>query len=151
MKIYNEGKTKIIDNPDLKLGCLKLDKLITKIPEVKEEKEEGFFKTIREYENGGKDVEWVVTKEGKCYSPEETIIEDIYVYIPYTPAEIEAKNLLEIRQKREMECFSVINRGILWYESLTDSQKEELKTWYNKWLDVTETKTIPEKPIWLNK
>ena len=57
-------------------------------------------------------------------------------------------NLLRIR--REEECFPVINRGKLWYDKLTEEQHEELEHWYHEWLDVTETKIIPEKPLWLD-
>lgn len=57
-------------------------------------------------------------------------------------------NLLRIR--REEECFPVINRGQLWYDTLDNIQKEELRFWYQDWLDVTETKIIPEKPLWLS-
>lgn len=56
----------------------------------------------------------------------------------------------EYRQKREKECFSVINRGLLWYETLTIKQKAELGIWYKAWLDGTETLTVPKKPTWLN-
>lgn len=63
--------------------------------------------------------------------------------------QLEAHEMLLLRQRREEECFSVINRGSLWYDTLTDSQKEELKVWYKAWLDVTETKIVPEKPVWL--
>ena len=55
-----------------------------------------------------------------------------------------------LRHLRENECFSIINRGQLWYAGLTTSQIEELQTWYADWLDVTETKIIPEKPTWLD-
>ena len=34
------------------------------------------------------------------------------------------------RQRRQAECFSVINRGRLWYDALTEEQLSELKTWY---------------------
>lgn len=54
-----------------------------------------------------------------------------------------------LRHLRNIECFMIINRGSLWYDTLTDSQKEELKVWYKAWLDVTETKIVPEKPKWL--
>lgn len=54
-----------------------------------------------------------------------------------------------LRQLRERECFNAVNRGQVWYELLTDSQKQELKNWYQKWLDVTETFVIPTKPYWL--
>ena len=55
----------------------------------------------------------------------------------------------ELRHRREIECFSVINRGVLWYNMLTEEQRLELDIWYKKWLDVTETMVIPEKPSWL--
>ena len=55
----------------------------------------------------------------------------------------------EYRRLREKECFPVINRGQLWYETLTADQVLELRTWYRAWLDGTEELTIPEKPLWL--
>ena len=53
------------------------------------------------------------------------------------------------RQRRQTECFPVINRGRLWYDALTGEQLSELKTWYRAWLDGTNTPPIPEKPEWL--
>ena len=55
----------------------------------------------------------------------------------------------EYRRRREQECFSVINRGWLWYEDLNTEQKSELKQWYRAWLDGTPTQSVPEKPAWL--
>ena len=55
----------------------------------------------------------------------------------------------EFRLLRDDQCFSIINRSPLWYNSLTDQQRTELQDWYQAWLDVTETKQIPEKPDWL--
>ncbi len=57
--------------------------------------------------------------------------------------------LEELRDRREFECFPIINRGQLWYNTLTTEQIEELNDWYQAWLDVTETKIVPEKPSWL--
>ena len=65
------------------------------------------------------------------------------------PPLTEEQELEELRQQREVECFSVINRGQLWYNTLTAKQFDELQVWYKAWLDVTETKIIPEKPTWL--
>ena len=53
------------------------------------------------------------------------------------------------RKRREVECFPIINRGQLWYDTLSEEQLSELKTWYQAWLDGTNTQTIPEKPEWL--
>ena len=58
--------------------------------------------------------------------------------------------LQELRMLREEECFSVINRGALWYEKLSAEEFLQLREWYQKWLDVTTSKVIPDKPAWLN-
>lgn len=58
-------------------------------------------------------------------------------------------NLYELRSRRESECFPIINRGQLWYDTLNEEQQLDLKKWYQLWLDVTQTKQIPEKPSWL--
>lgn len=62
----------------------------------------------------------------------------------------EKESLDVLRKKREEICFPIINRGKLWYDSLSSEQYQELKDWYKKWLDVTETNIIPETPEWLN-
>ncbi len=57
----------------------------------------------------------------------------------------------ELRKLREVECFSIVNRGKLWYDTLTFEQLEELKQWYKAWLNVTETLVIPITPKWVNE
>lgn len=68
--------------------------------------------------------------------------------------QLQAYELIQLRQQRETECFSVINRGSLWYDTLTDVQKEELKVWYHEWLTLpnrygTKDFYMPKKPDWL--
>lgn len=58
------------------------------------------------------------------------------------------KNIL--RERREIECFKIINRGKLWYNCLNSEQLQELNKWYFDWLNVTETLVIPVAPKWLN-
>ena len=75
------------------------------------------------------------------------------------PASTEEKILNNLRARRERECFIYINRGALWYNTLTTEQQQELNTWYQAWLNVPqvylETKPtdietiIPTKPSWL--
>jgi hypothetical protein len=54
-----------------------------------------------------------------------------------------------IRTRRRRECFPIINRGQLWYNTLSEAQLVELNAWYRAWLDAPETLIIPEKPLWL--
>ena len=146
MKVYNQDKTQILTEYDLDKGHLENDIILKEILPAQEEiKEQGHYETIREYSNGGKDVKWVVDVAGEQARPETPVYENIQVYIPYTEEEI----IQQLRDKRQEECFAIINRGQLWYNNLTTTQLEELNTWYNAWLDVTETKIIPTKPTWL--
>ena len=62
---------------------------------------------------------------------------------------LKEKEIKELREKREIECFAIIDRSQLWYNSLNETQINELTVWYNNWLNVTETLIIPEKPTWL--
>ena len=80
----------------------------------------------------------------KCFDVENKCVVDYD-----NSQELLQKELQELRQQREVECFLIINRGQLWYSTLTEEQLLELNTWYNAWLDVTETKIIPEKPSWI--
>lgn len=82
------------------------------------------------------------------------VIEEVYVYRPFTEEEIKEN----LRFERQMLCFEIINRGeifwsYLWAKYSADevlTKKQELMNWYHAWLNVTDTKSIPEKPYWLN-
>lgn len=58
-------------------------------------------------------------------------------------------HIADLRSQRQYQCFPYINRGELWYETLSETEVAELDAWYKAWLDVTETLVIPEKPAWL--
>ena len=57
----------------------------------------------------------------------------------------------ELREERARICFPIVNRGAVWYKTLTEEQKTELERWYHAWLRVTETLAEPDTPAWLNK
>ena len=64
--------------------------------------------------------------------------------------EIEREALCDVlRKRRETECFSIINRGQLWYDTLSEGQRAELQMWYQGWLHITDTLTVPDRPSWL--
>lgn len=69
----------------------------------------------------------------------------------------EEEVLKELRQQREIECFSILNQNYIidgqsktWFDTLTEEQKQDANIWVQQWRDVTETKVIPTKPSWLN-
>lgn len=148
MRIFNETKTQEIQKENVDYSKYKLaqTKLFVKHHEaVAEVKEQSHYETLKEYENGGKDVKKVIDVE--YVAPKEAFdeYEDILYLVPLTNDEI----LNYLRSQREAECFEIINRGKLWYDTLTETQVKELTAWYKAWLDVTETKEIPTKPSWL--
>lgn len=145
MKIYNQEKTEIIENPDLEKGYLKDDTRVVRIIPEQTEVKEQFHYEYKEYPNGGKDRIKVIDIAYRPAKPETYEYEDIKIYKPYTKEEYKHS----LRAKRERECFSIVNRGQLWYDTLTENQKIKLKKWYIAWLDVTDTLVIPDKPDWI--
>ena len=149
MKVYNQDKKMILEEYDLEKGYLKQDTIIKHYDEVQAIQEQFHYETIREYANGGKDVRKVIDVAKVDYQPARDEEEEIQIYVPYTEEEILENKKNELRAKREAECFSIINRGEIWYKRLTEEQKLELDQWYQKWLDVTITLEEPTKPEWI--
>ena len=88
MRIFNQEKTQELQNVDLEKGYLQNSTLITHIPEQTAVEEKFHYETVREYPNGGKDVEKVIDVEGRPHIPAHDDIENIQIYIPYTAEEI---------------------------------------------------------------
>ena len=88
MKVYNKEKTNILEEYDLSLGYLKEDIIINHIDKVEAVEEQGHYETIKEYENGGKDIKWIVDVEKVEAVEEQDIEEKIQIYIPYTEIEL---------------------------------------------------------------
>ena len=73
-------------------------------------------------------------------------------YLPDTDEFIlvDSMDLETLRARRIKQCFNIIdNKSKLWWDNLTAVQLNEIKTWYQNWLDVTATKVIPQTPSWL--
>ena len=71
----------------------------------------------------------------------------------YVDGEFILESLMDddsLRERRQSECFNIVdNRSQLWWNRLTEIQREEIEMWYEAWLNVTETRVIPKKPLWL--
>lgn len=150
MRIFDETKTKEITNPDLEKGYLQADKLLIAHHKAQEEvQEQKHEELLHEYPNGGKEYIEVIDVP---YQPAKAAwdeYEDIQIYIPYTEEEIAQIKANEIRALRVIECFPIVNRGVLWYEKLTEEQKLELSLWYEAWLDAPATGKVPALPEWI--
>ena len=106
MKVYNKEKTQILSEYDLTKGYLMQDTITINQPEIPAVEEQFHYETIKEYENGGKDVKKVVDVAGVEYQPAKTYEEEIYVYIPYTPNEL-AKQKAQQEYQELKEWFDV--------------------------------------------
>ena len=152
MRIFNENKTvqmyleedrvedgDFIDIPDdlicdLSKGKLESDTLIEHIPEQQEIQEQWHYETIKEYPNGGKDVEKVIDVVGQPYIAEHDEVEDILVYKPYSQQEIKAiKNnnrIVELKQKLQETDYKAIKyaEGELSVEEYAET-KAQRRAW----------------------
>lgn len=173
MRIFDITKTIELTNPDLVTGKLIADKLLLahheaveavyektveqiaekivleggKVIEVNNKK----YKVLQEYANGGRVVQEIVAIPSSPAREAYDDYEDIYVYIPYTAAELDEINKQNIRTQRAELCFPIVNRGMLWYERLTSEQYTDLALWYQAWLDAPATGVMPETPIWIKQ
>lgn len=101
MRIFD--KTKSYELPesyvDLTKGYLKADtKFVAHHSAVKGQEEKGHYVTVKTYENGGQDVEWIV--DVPYIAPQEAYdeYEDILVYVPYTDKEIAEREIETLKQ-----------------------------------------------------
>lgn len=108
MKIYNQSKTEIIENPDLTKGYLIDDYLEKLVPATEPVAEESYYELIKEYPNGGRDVRRVVTKQGQAAQPAHIEKEEIKVYIPYTESELAAKKITYLKKLLANEDYKII-------------------------------------------
>lgn len=172
MKVYNQEKTEVLEDYDLTKGRLIQDKLFIAHHDAEEEVQARSVKDIADnivenggeiitvgditykvsvvYPNGGKDVEEIAPIEYKPAKEAWDEYEDVLVYTPFTEEELREHKIQELRYRRQSECFSVINRGQLWYDKLTAEQRTELSVWYEAWLDAPQTMVAPELLPWLN-
>ena len=81
-KVYNESKTEILTEFDLEKGYLTSDVITTHYPAVQAVEEVGHYETVCEYENGGKDVEYIIDTPAVQAVEEHDETEEIDVYDP---------------------------------------------------------------------
>lgn len=103
MRVFNVNKTEELKEYDLNLGHLEKGTLVTHVEAVEGIEEKGHYEIVREYPNGGKDVEWVVDVPRVEAVEEHDEIEDILVYIPYTEEQLTRMNLQT--EKAELEAW----------------------------------------------
>lgn len=158
MRIFNEEKTTELaqEAADLASGYLKEDKLFIAHHDAHDSAPGvSHYETVKEYKNEkgevyGKEVIEIFDIEPQEAREAYDEYENILVYIPYTDEEQREIAAEKLRIKRKEVCYSVINRGKLWYDTLTDEQYMELVEWYYAWLDAPSTLEEPETPEWVN-
>ena len=118
MEVYNKEKTQIISDYDLSKGRLERDERTIYHEAVKEVVEQFHYEVVKEYENGGKDVEKVVDVKGVPGRDAYEETEDIYVFIPYTDE--------ELKKKEDEILYSELSTWFDWYD-MQVSQYERSK------------------------
>lgn len=83
--------------------------------------------------------------DGKLYSESEMLSEQ---YLAQEQVYLEELSKNDVRIQRNIAFNKYIDKSVLWYESLTDEQKRELKIWYETWKDAPKTGIIPQPLSW---
>ena len=93
---------------DSSLGYLKNETITKHVPAVEGVEELFHYVTVREYPNGGKDVERVIDRKGVEAVPEHDEEEEIYRYVPYTEPELAAFEISELKNYLTSTDYTVI-------------------------------------------
>ena len=145
MRIFNENKTQELIDVDLEKGYLKKEKLFIRHHEAVNEIPEQFhYENEHVYENGGIDLKRVIDAPKVEAKEAYDEYEDIQVYIPYSSSELLEIEKEKLREWRE-RYFKIIDCAV-WYDCLNSLEKEEVKTFRNKLLDITQTMMKPTVP-----
>ena len=88
-EIYNENMERI-ENPDLSIGYLKPSTRTEHHAAVEGVEEVWHYETVREYPNGGRDVEKVIDVPGMEAQDAWDEEIPIQIYIPYTQEQLDA-------------------------------------------------------------
>lgn len=110
-------------------GYYKQVKKIVHHDEIKGVEEQGHYKTVKEYPNGGKDVEWVIDVPGVEAKPayDEEVLEQVWT--EYTQEELNAFEIKELKQYLTDTDYVIIKIE----EAIIDNNTElasQLKTEY---------------------
>jgi len=105
-EVYDQNGN-LLEEYDLTLGRLEASTRIEHHPAIEGVEEVWHWEVVREYPNGGKDVEKVIDVPGVAAQEawEEEI--PIYIYIPYTQAELDAIEAEKNKPSLEEEVASL--------------------------------------------
>ena len=137
MKVYNQEKTKVLENYDLRFGKLVCDVLETLVPEQKPVEEKFHFETIKEYPNGGKELKKVIDVPSSAGVKEHIEKENIKVFIPYSEQELEQIKLTTLRLERN----ALLCAFDKWEKAVLRGREQEdpaVMLWFNQIKDLDE-------------
>ena len=108
MRILDQNNIEI-ENPDFTKGYLEKDSLFVRHHEAVEAAEEvGHWVTLREYPNGGKDVDWVVDTPAVEAKDAWDEYEDIQRFIPFTAKELATRRIAELKQSLQETDYNIL-------------------------------------------
>lgn len=120
MRILDEYNNELKENEiDLEKGYLQEDRIIKMKHKAKPAvKGSGHYEIIKEYENGGKEVEWIWDIEPQQAQEAWTEYEDIQRYILYTEEELAQK------QAEKEKAAEEANKQSAMEQQINDLQKQ---------------------------
>lgn len=110
MRILDSNNNDIsMENADVTKGVFIEERLFIAHHDAVEAKaEEGHREVVREYPNGGKDIEWIVdvpaTEAKEAYDEYETILR----YIPFTEKDLDQQEILKLKRKLTETDYCII-------------------------------------------
>lgn len=110
MKILDELDNELNANElDFSKGYLKEEKIFIKHHDaISAVEEQGHYETIREYPNGGRDVEWIIDVPEVEAKEAYDEYEDIQRFVKFTQKELNSFKIEELKQKLNETDYCVL-------------------------------------------
>jgi hypothetical protein len=134
MRILDENGAELTQY-DPRKGYLKeTEILVAHHPAVEGVQEQGHYKVVAEYPNGGKDVEWVVDVPGveaqEAWDETETVLQ----YIPFTELELKVQEFERNRQPLTLsEILELLLPGLISTAEVDDATALRMAQFYQEW------------------
>lgn len=143
MKMLDENGVEIFEYDPQKGRLHETDVFVKHHEEIKGVAEKGHYVTVKEYPNGGKEVEWVVDVPGveakEAWDEYETVLQ----FVPFTESEWAQFRIIELKQfLRETDynilkivegattladCAAVILKRAAWRKEINEIEEREGK------------------------
>lgn len=129
MRILDKNNIELTEIDESKGYLIDERILIAHHSEVEAEEEQGHWVTVKEYPNGGKDVEWIIDKPAVEAKEAWDEYEDICRFVEFTDSELNMRRIVELKSLLSSTDYKIIKvvEGCITLDEISDTIKQRVE------------------------